>query len=52
MDLNAYLSHRGTMNKGYDTNISCYAKIAVYTGLKLKVDNDILVKGKERNNSF
>lgn len=40
------------MNKGYDTNISFYAKIAVYTGTKLKGDKDILVKGKERNNSF
>lgn len=48
MDLNTYLSLRGTMNKGYNANISCYANIAVYTGIKLKGDKDILVKGKER----
>lgn len=52
MDLNAYLSLRGTVNKGYHTNISCYAKIAVHTGIKLKGDKDMLVKGKKRNNFF
>jgi len=52
MDLNAYLSPRGTANKGYATNVSCYAKTAVYTRIKLKGDKGILVKGKARNNSF
>lgn len=36
------------MNKGYNANISCYANIAFYTGIKLKGGKDILVKGKER----
>lgn len=35
----------GLQKKGYD--ISCYAKIGVYMGIKLKGDEDILVKGKE-----
>ena len=48
MDLNTYLSLRGTTNKGYNTNISCYANIAVYIGIKLKVDKDIPVQGKEK----
>lgn len=50
--MNAHLSLRGTMNEGSDTNVSCYDKIAVYTGIKLRADEDILVKEKERNNSF
>lgn len=49
MDLNVQFSLRRTTKKGYDTNISCYAKIGVYMGIKLKGDKDILVKGKEIN---
>lgn len=48
MDLNTYLSLRGTVNKGYNANISCYANVAFYTEIKLKGGKDILVKGKER----
>lgn len=48
MDLNVQFSLRGTTKKGYDTNISCYAKMGVYMGIKLKGDEDIQVKGKEK----
>lgn len=41
MDLNTYLSLRGTINKDYHTNISCYSKIAACTEIELKGKKDI-----------
>lgn len=45
MDVNAYRSLRGIINKDYHTNISCYSTVIVCTEIKLKGDKDIKVKG-------